>query len=113
MFCKKTELLEFLNAVCEDYASEHATDICEILSYTPMGKLTASLILNIFKRLYENEEYWAMTQLVLCIYDLDVQIYPSSIVLIQAYEISLQPYCDWLMNKLDQEITAFIANSPH
>ena len=105
MLRKKAELLKFVNAACDDYASEHSAEICEILERCLDEKTTPTFILNVFRRLYENEEYSAMLQLVTCIYNIDLKYCPYNIGIIQKNDVALIPYCDSLMEHLDNDIT--------
>ena len=105
MLHKKAELLKFVNAVCEDFAGEHSSDICEILESGLDAEMTGTLILNVFRCLHQNEDYWAMTQLVTCLYNVTFLFCPSSIVHIQDNDAALLPYCDSLMERLEKDIT--------
>ena len=104
MLRKKTKSEKFINAVCEDFAGEHSKDICEILESGLDAEMTGAFILNVFRCLHNNEAYWAMTQLVTSLYNVTFLFCPSSIVHIQDNDVALIPYCDSLMERLENDV---------
>jgi len=104
MLGKKAELTKFVNDVCLDFADEHSMAICRILESSLDTEKTSKFILNVFRRLYKNEEYTAMTQLVTCIYNIAFEFYPYNINRVQENDVALIPYCDSLMLCLESDI---------
>ena len=107
------QLENFAHSVCDSYALAHALDVTDMLEFSVLQKRTPTLILNVFRRLYENGDYDAMTQLILCMYDLGEQYYPRGVHNVRNFaDVALKPYCDSLMEHLDKEITELYARMP-
>ena len=110
--CTYDEMMDFITETCDGFAEQHAKVIAETLEDIGLHLGTPFLILDVFKALYENNEYLAITQLVMFFYDYAEEYYPLGIRYIQDYDVGLMPYCDNLMKYLDREMSELEERMP-